>query len=342
MTIKQVAAVAGVSQMTVSRVINKQGLVKEVTREKVQAAIEELNYRPNLSARRLAGGKSLFVGLVYHNPSPGYLTKVLVGAMNGCRDNSHHLVLEDLGKRAPYREPEKTAEYLSNAGLDGVIITPPLSNHEVFIEALENLGVAVVRVAPENIHSQKLRVAMDDELAVKHMLEYIIELGHTKIAFVKGPPDHPSAHHRYEGFMDTMKANDLIIHSDHIVQGDFTYKSGLAAGGQLLNLRDRPTAIFASNDDMAAGVVSAAHMNGFKVPKDLSVAGFDDTEIATTMWPELSTVRQPIVEMSVQAINLLSASLYGNMEEVERYSQLLDFELIHRDTIAPPDSSIAE
>jgi LacI family transcriptional regulator len=322
--------------MTVSRVINKQGLVKEATREKVQAAIDELNYRPNLSARRLAGGKSLFVGLVYHNPSPGYLTNILVGAMTACRDNAHHLVLEDLGKRAPYQEPEKVAKYLNNAGLDGVIITPPLSDHDVFIQELEKMGVAVVRIAPKNIHSQKLRVAMDDSSAAQQMLEHIIDLGHKKIGFVKGPTDHSSSEHRYKGFVQTMSAHGIEVNPDYIASGDFTYKSGINAGQHFLSLTSPPTAVFASNDDMAAGVVSAAHMKGLSVPQDLSVAGFDDTEIATHIWPELTTIKQPIIEMSVRAVDLLTAHLHGDADEVAQYSKLMDFELMQRDSVAPP------
>lgn len=324
--------------MTVSRVVNKVGLVKEATRLKVQAAIDELNYRPNLSARRLAGGRSLFIGLVYHNPSPGYLTKVLVGAMNGCRDNGHHLILEDLGKHAPYKKPQKTAEYLRNAGLDGLLITPPLSNHDAFVHALEKMDIAVIRIAPQNIHSEKLRVAMDDSRAIKEMLQHIIKLGHKRIGFVKGPEDHPSTQHRYLGFVQTMKDNGLTVNQDNVVTGDFTYKSGIEAGHHFLTHRSPPTAIFASNDDMAAGVVAAAQMNGFKVPQDLSVVGFDDTEIATNIWPELTTVKQPIAEMSIQAINLLTAHLHGDRDEVEQYSQLLDFELMFRDSVAPPST----
>lgn len=327
---------AGVSQMTVSRVINKQGLVKEATRVKVQTVIDALNYRPNLNARRLAGGKTLFIGLVYHNPSLGYMSNILIGALNGCRDNGHHLVLEDLGQRAPYREPEKAAQYLSNAGLDGVIITPPLSDHNAFVHALEALGVVVVRIAPNNIHNSDLKVAMDDALAVEAMLNYIFEQGHTKIGFIKGSEDHPSAHHRFEGYQKTMKAQGLKINPNYIVDGDYTYRSGLKGGQILLELPDPPTLIFASNDDMAAGVVAAANMKGLKIPDDLSIVGFDDTEISTSIWPQLTTVRQPISEMSTRAIALLTAHLHKDDDALKKHSELFGFELMLRDSVASP------
>lgn len=322
--------------MTVSRVINKQGLVKEATRLKVQTVIDELNYRPNLNARRLAGGKSLFIGLVYHNPSLGYMSNILIGALNGCRDNGHHLVLEDLGQRAPYTEPVKTAQYLSNAGLDGVVITPPLSDHNAFVHALEKLGVVVVRIAPKNIHNDDLKVAMDDAAAVEAMLGHIFSQGHKKVGFIKGSQDHPSAHHRFEGYQKTMLAQGIEVNPDYIVEGDYTYRAGLKGGQTLLELPDPPTVIFASNDDMAAGVVAAANMKGLKIPEDLSIAGFDDTEISTNIWPQLTTVRQPISEMSTQAISLLTAHLHKDHKALRKFRKLFEFELMLRDSVAPP------
>jgi len=332
-TIKQVALHAGVSQMTVSRVVNKQGLVKESTRAKVQAAIDELNYRPNLSARRLAGGKSLYIGLVYHNPSPGYLTKILVGGLSACRENGHHLVLEDLGLRMPFSEPVKTAEYLASAGLDGVIVTPPLSDIEKFVDTLEDLGTPVIRIAARNIETDKLHVSMDDEAAVSKIVNHIIRQGHKDIALIRGPKTHPSTHHRYDGFVKAMEANGFTVNPDYIVDGDFTYKSGLDAAAQLLAGENPPTAIYACNDDMAAGAVAAAYMKGLTVPKDLSVAGFDDTEIATNIWPALTTIRQPISEMSARAVNLLAANILGK-DEADSQSAILDFELVIRDSVA--------
>ena len=334
-TIKQVASLAGVSQMTVSRVVNGQGLVKESTRLKVQKAIDELNYRPNLNARRLASGKALFIGLVYHNPSPGYLTKILVGGLSACRENGHHLVLEDLGQHMPFEEPKKTAEALARTGLDGVIVTPPLSDVTEFVDTLDQLKLPVIRIAVRDIETDKLHVSMDDEAAVTEIVNHIISRGHKNIAFIRGPENHPSTHHRFAGYKGAMKENGLDIVTDYIVDGDFTYKSGLYAALALLNLPKPPTAIYASNDDMAAGAVTAAYMRGMTVPKDLSVAGFDDTEIATNIWPQLTTIRQPISDMSARAVKLLAAQIHGE-EDAKPLKAILDFELIERDSIGPP------
>ncbi len=322
--------------MTVSRVVNKRGLVKDSTRLKVQKAIDDLNYRPNLSARRLAGGKALYIGLVYHNPSPGYLTKILVGGLSACRKNGHHLVLEDLGQHRPFKEPKKTAEALAKTGLDGVIVTPPLSDVEEFVDTLDDLGIPVIRIAARNIKTDKLHVSMDDEAAVSKIINHIIRHGHKDIAFIRGPENHPSTYHRFAGYKGAMRGNNLDIVTDYIVDGDFTYKSGLDAASALLDLPKPPTAIFASNDDMAAGAVTAAYMKGLAVPQDLSVAGFDDTEIATNIWPKLTTIRQPISEMSARAVNLLAAHIHGD-ETAETLSTILDFELIERDSLYMPN-----
>ena len=323
--------------MTVSRVVNKQGLVKETTRLKVQKAIDELNYRPNLNARRLASGKALFIGLVYHNPSPGYLTKILVGGLSACRENGHHLVLEDLGQHMPFEEPKKTAEALARTGLDGVIVTPPLSDVSEFVETLDQLGLPVIRIAARDIKTDKLHVSMDDEAAVTEIVNHIISYGHKDIAFIRGPENHPSTHHRFAGYKCAMKDNGLDVVADYIKGGDFTYKSGLDAALALLNSSKPPTAIYASNDDMAAGAVTAAYMRGLTVPKDLSVAGFDDTEIATNIWPQLTTIRQPISDMSARAVKLLAAQIHGE-EDMKSLKAILDFELIERDSIGSPRS----
>ena len=323
--------------MTVSRVVNKQGLVKETTRLKVQKAIDELNYRPNLNARRLASGKALFIGLVYHNPSPGYLTKILVGGLSACRENGHHLVLEDLGQHMPFEEPKKTAEALARTGLDGVIVTPPLSDVSEFVGTLDQLGLPVIRIAARDIKTDKLHVSMDDEAAVTEIVNHIISYGHKDIAFIRGPENHPSTHHRFAGYKCAMKDNGLDVVADYIKGGDFTYKSGLDAALALLNSSKPPTAIYASNDDMAAGAVTAAYMRGLTVPKDLSVAGFDDTEIATNIWPQLTTIRQPISDMSARAVKLLAAQIHGE-EDMKSLKAILDFELIERDSIGSPRS----
>ena len=333
-TIKDVAERAGVSLMTVSRVVNGQGRVKDSTRDKVEAAISALNYRPNIMARRLAGGGSLFIGIIYHNPSPGYLSKVLDGALRACRIFGHHLVIDDMGGVTPnddnYRE---VAQSLHKAGLDGVIITPPLSHNRDLVDALTALKIACVRVAPGNIFTETLRVAMDDTKAVHEMIDYLITQGHTRIGFIKAPERSKTCALRYAGYLSALKDNNILPDPDLVIDGEFTYRSGMDGAYKLLSLAERPTAIFASNDDMAAGVIAAANMRGLAVPDDLSVAGFDDTEIATSIWPELTTIRQPIAQMAEQAVGLITDSLTGDSTIQDRNQALLEFDIVKRGSV---------
>lgn len=335
-TIKEVAEKAGVSQMTVSRVINNQGLVKEATRTRVEQTIVELNYRPNLMARRLAGGKSLFIGLVYRNPSHGYLSKLLVGALNACKDGGHHLVLEDLSSGDGDLDPQAVANHLLRSGLDGIVLTPPLSNNQPVIDALKEKDIAYVCLAPGDISSTELRVEIDDVEAASSMTQYLIDQGHTRIGFVKGPEDHAAGSTRYKGFTLAMKRNNLSIEPSLVAAGAFTYLSGMEAGKSILQASTSPTAIFASNDDMAAGVIAAVRTIGKKVPDDITVVGFDDTDLATTFWPQLTTVHQPVAEMAEKSVDLLASYIHNDdLGEIEN-RKLLDFSIVKRDSDAKP------
>ena len=316
-TIKEVAVLAGVSQMTVSRVLNQRETVKESTRVKVDEAIRELNYRPNLLARGLAGGKSLFIGLIFHNPSNTYLGELLVGALRACRDEGHHLVIEDFTCEDIKEYGPKFVERLSGAGLDGVIIAPPYSENAEFLSALALARIVNVRIASMGDSKNDISVSIDDAEAAEEMTHHILDCGHRKIGFIRGPDDQSSSRFRFRGFKSAMARRGIPVGEGWVVQGDYTYRSGMLAAEAILALPDRPTAIFASNDDMAAGVVAAAQRLGLKVPDDLSVAGFDDTMFATAIWPQLTTVRQPIADMAAEAVRLLSRHLHTRGEEEE-------------------------
>lgn len=340
-TIKEVAERAGVSLMTVSRVLNKQSVVKEETRARVEEAMRDLNYRPNMLARGLAGGNSIFIGLVHANPSGSYLSEFLVGALNKCRELTHHLVLEDMviGEDTSVEEFER---HLRNIGLDGMIVTPPLSENPAFIQALRNIAAPFVLVSPGDNAPEDASVIINDRQAAEMMTTYLIEKGHRRIGFILGKPDQSSTYRRHEGFLAAMKAHGLDIAADDVIQGAFTYRSGMQAAEKILGQATPPTAIFASNDDMAAGVIAMAHQRGLKIPQDLSVVGFDDTPIATAIWPQLTTIRQPIADMAQSAVTMLSESVAGTTgngtgKPLPRYEHLvLDIAIVERDTVGAP------
>ena len=327
--------------MTVSRVLNRRETVKESTRVKVEEAIRELNYRPNLLARGLAGGKSLFIGLVFHNPSNTYLGELLVGALQACRDEGHHLVIEDFTSEDISQHGPAFVERLGGAGLDGVIVAPPISEDDNILDALAAAQILTVLIAPKDVSKTDISVSIDDAKAAEEMTEHVLEHGHRRIGFIRGPDNQSSSRRRFRGFKAAMARHGIAVDEGYVAQGDYTYRSGMLAAEAILALPERPTAIFASNDDMAAGVVASAQRLGIKVPDDLSVVGFDDTMFATAIWPQLTTVRQPIADMAAESVHLLSRHLRAHepgadsddaASEMER-NAVLDVEIVTRGSL---------
>lgn len=341
-TIKEVAERAGVSQMTVSRVLNKKAVVKPSTREKVEAAIAELNYRPNMLARGLAGGKSFLIGFLYHNPSYGYLNEFLHGALEECRELGHHLVVEAIDMDALESEPSRYAEIVRRVGVDGLIVNPPLSDNHELIAALREIGLPFVRIAHGDLSCADLSVVINDADAAKMMTLHLIKRGHRRIAFIVGARNQTSSAMRFAGFKAAMSKHKLHIDRNYIASGDYTFQSGVEATHQLLSLAEPPTAIFASNDEMAAGVIAAAHQRGLRLPDELSIAGFDDTALAQTVWPPLTTIRQPVADMARRSVSLLTECLvHGEVELAERL-HILDVALVERESVAPPPGGVRD
>ena len=303
-TITDVARRAGVSMKTVSRVMNNEPSVSDKTRKKVKEAARALNYTPNLAARGLASSKSYLLAMLYDIPSPGYVINIQKGATQACREHNYHLVVEPLDTNED-NVVDDIEDLLGHLRVDGVILAPPLCDNAQVVQLLNRRNIPYIPIAPSEMHTENSTVKMDDLRAAQEMTEYLIQLGHTKIGFVKGHPDHSASELRFEGFRIAMEQAGLKVNSDWIADGDFTFKSGVEAGEILLSLSDRPMAIFASNDDTAAGIMASAGRLGLKVPEDLSVAGFDDTVLARSVWPRLTTIRQPVQDMGYKAAKLL-------------------------------------
>jgi len=335
-TIEDVARAAGVSAMTVSRVINKERNVRAETRQNVLETIDRMNYSPNTAARSLAAGDATHIGLLYSNPSAAYLSQFLVGALDGARLAGCHLVIEACESENEAEQCE-VARRFANADAEGVILPPPLSESVPILTELALAGTPVVTVAMGKLYPNALNVRIDDFAAAKEMTEYLIDLGHKRIGFIKGHPAQIASAERERGFIAAVTEAGLKLDDVSIEQGYFTFRSGLEAAERLLGSSNRPTAIFASNDDMAAAVVGLAHRRGLDVPKDLSVVGFDDTAPATTVWPELTTIRQPVSAMAATALELLLGELKLNRRGRTGTSQeaILDHELVIRDSAGP-------
>lgn len=297
-----VAKRAGVSPMTVSRVINGGHNVSASTREAVELAISELDYSPNPAARRLAGGHSLRIGLLYSNPSASYISEFLVGGLDEAQRRDAQLVV---AKCDPGMGELEVARHLLDTSVDGLILPPPLCNLQPLLDLVRARSVPAVAVASGLPVPGIASVSIDDFEAARAMTKYLISLGHRRIGFIEGSPDQTASARRREGYIAALVGGGLAFDPELVVPGLFTYRSGLDAAERLLDLREAPTAIFASNDDMAAATVATALRRGLDVPRQLTVCGFDDTALATTICPELTTVRQPISEMAGAAVQLL-------------------------------------
>lgn len=327
-TIRHVAAKAGVSFKTVSRVLNKEPGVRAKVRTAVEQAVEELKYRPNISARALAGARSYLIGLIYDNPSPNYVSQLQLGAMHACREAGHHLMIEQVNVNEADLA-NRLRDAVSAPRLDGVILSPPLSDSEEVMQALEDIGVPYVRIAPDVGHSDRApSIVMDDRRAAIEMTAYLWDQGHRDIGFVAAPRSHAAATHRLEGFLHAIAERGGMVRPGYVVEGAFTTASGVDAGLALLSHPIRPTAIFAANDEMAAGVMIAAYQNGLALPGQLSVVGFDDSPVARALHPLLTTVRQPTVEMAQAAARMLIQREGGSGRKA------LDYELIIRNSAA--------
>ena len=337
-TILDVAREAGVSMKTVSRVVNDEPNVRPETRQAVRDAVSRLQFRPNLSARSLAGAKSFLLGLLFDNPSLAYVSDLQLGAVSRCRESGYHLVVEPIDCGSP-GAGEMALELAARLRVDGLILTPPVCDSVAVLDALESVGAEYVRIAPSSELGRSARVFMDDAAAAQQMTDRLLELGHRRIGLIRGPPDHAATHLRHAGFTAALTAFGLLEDPELVRQGDFSFRSGALCARSLLELPQPPTAIFASNDDMALGGMSAAHRLGISLPEQLSIAGFDDTPVAQIVWPTLTTVRQPIREMGAAAADLLIARRAGLSSEGDASHRLLEFEICLRDSTAPPTSA---
>lgn len=302
-TIQMVADRARVSPKTVSRVINNEQGVREETRHRILEAIRQLDYQPNLNARGLAGARSFLIGLFYDKPGD-YLSEFQTGAVQRCRESDLHLMVQplDITSKDMARNVGMLARQLR---LEGVILLPPLSDHAAARAAVAEADVPAVHIAPMREPLDSPSVDTDDRAAARQMTVELLDRGHRRIGFMLGPAGHRATEQRYLGFADAMHTRGMTIDPELVQTGNFEFVDGLECARRILGARARPTAIFASNDDMAAAAASVARQMGLELPGQLSIAGFDDAPIASMMWPQLATVRQPVRQIARIAADLI-------------------------------------
>ncbi|MGE0581981.1 MAG: LacI family DNA-binding transcriptional regulator [Steroidobacteraceae bacterium] len=336
-TIHDVAARAGVSIKTVSRVVNREPNVREDTAQRVHRAIRELKYRPNFSARNLASSRAYLVAVLYDNPSDSYIVSVLEGVLAACEAADYGVLLQPFDASSP-RLCDQVHDMLAQRRPSGLVLTPPLCDQETLLASLDADGTAYVSIAPRHENRGKPFVSIDDARASYDLTEYLLGHGHRRIGFIKADPRHGAASRRLQGYLDALRVHGIAVDERLISNGLLSFESGVECARRLLRQSDRPTAIFASNDDMAAGVLHAAHELGMKVPSELSVAGYDDVPIARYVYPSLTTVRQPIRAMASGAVQCLLQSMrphHGAAAPIDTARQF-DYEIIIRDSVASP------
>lgn len=331
-TIDDVAALAGVSMKTVSRVMNNEPNVRPATREKVEAAVAQLDYRPNMSARSLAGNRSYLLGLLYAIPSAHYVLDIQEGVLDNCRPQGYELLVHPCNHQ-DVNLTQEVADLIRDKRIDGVMLTPPISDNMTLLNTLKKMGVPFVRVAPTENKSLSPYVETNDREATYDMTCKLIAMGHTRIGFICGHPDHRAVVSRFDGYKAALIENNIPIVPELVAEGLNSFESGEVCARELLQLKQRPTAIFAANDDMAAGAMMVAHQAGIKIPAELSVAGFDDTPVAHQIWPALTTVRQPIQQMAKKATELLIKQLRG--KSVQLPASMLSSSIIERQSTGP-------
>jgi LacI family transcriptional regulator len=309
-TIYDVAGKAGVGTKTVSRVLNDEAHVRPAMKARVLQAIEELGYRPNLAARQLAASRSFLITFVMDDVSSSYQTSMLVAASAECRRRNYHLVVEIM-------EPGDSATGLvdrvtTNLRPDGIMLVPPLSNDPDLVEAFGAKGTRLVRVAA-TLEGYGDVVPVRDAEVSEQLVAHLLATGRQRVALIAPPYVKAAAHERVTGYERALKAAGHPLRADYVVQGDFTFASGQLATERLLARPQPPDAIFAANDEMALGAIATLRRSGVSIPDDMAVAGFDDSPGSRTVYPPLTTVRQPIAAMARHAI----VKLLGITEEQE-------------------------
>lgn len=332
-TINDIARLAKVSKKTVSRVLNRSPFVKDETRIRVQAVMERLAYVPDPQARGLAFRRSFLIGLIYDNPNPQYVVNMQLGLLDGMRGSGFELVVHPCDRGSTTLVPDIRG-FIERQKLFGVVLTPSVSEDEAVAAMLRETGCEYLRVASVAVDEPGHVFVTDDRHGGRLAAAHLADLGHVRLGYISGPAGFRSSHERRAGFEEGLREQGLHLPATNAVEGAYTFESGSAAAQFLLMLEPRPTAIFAGNDEMAAGVLHAARAAGLTVPDDLSVVGFDDFQIASRVWPPLTTIRAPTRDIGRLAAEKLLA--IGRGEETATTGAVSPSLVVRASTAGPP------
>jgi LacI family transcriptional regulator len=330
-TIEDVAREADVSYATVSRVINSKGYVSEETRARVMAAVARTGFVVNRQARGLAGGRSEVVGLVVPDLDTSYIGEIIRGIDEELASLDYDLMLYTTHRRK-HRESAFVATL--TAGLaDGLLLVLP-TDPAAYLDSFRQRGFPFVLIDHGGIDDSGPSVGATNRQGAYDATSHLIELGHRRIGFVTGRMEMGCAVERLAGYRGALIDYEIALNPDLVCEGDFHQPSGYVCGRHLLSLPEPPTAIFASNDVSAFGVMEAVRDGGFRIGYDISVVGFDDIPTASSVHPSLTTIRQPLEEMGRRATKMLFERIAEPARPYERID--LPTELVIRDSCRSP------
>ena len=331
-TMKDVAREAGVSLGTVSNVLNKVPTVTEDNRQKVMDAVKFLKFRPNTAARTLKTKTSKSIGLVIPDITNPFYPELARGVEDAARKAGLAVFLCNND-----RNVQKEREYINaliEKNVDGMILVKPQISQAEIDEIHEKCNIILVDI-DETCRFQYDAVNVNDYEGATKAMNLLYEYGHTKIAFISGLMESQSSRYRYEAYVRFLKDKGLPLDETLVRKGAYDWYSGYTAGVELLRHLNPPTAIFASNDLMAIGVLKAARERRLSVPFDLSVIGFDDIDMASLCTPQLTTVRQPKYEIGTASVEMLVNRLNTSKKSIQGQGNLLilETEIILRESV---------
>lgn len=329
-TIYDVARESGVSYTTVSRALSGYEFVKPSTREKVLRAAAKLGYVPNQQARSLAGGHSNMIGVLVPALSNGYVSEIVQGIDEQLARSDYNIILY-----TTHRHQGKESTYVAtmmNGGAEGLLLVVPLIS-QPYLDALLQQDFPYVLIDQIDETQQSPSVTATNRQGAYSAIQYLIELGHQRIGFIAGLPGLNSAAERLAGYEAALADHNIPLRREYIAAGDFLEQAGYVAAQELLSLPEPPTAIFAANDMSAFGAVEAIRQHGWRIPDDISLIGFDDIPQASLVYPKLTTVRQPLVEMGREAVTMLLHRIEYPAQEIHPIT--LPTQLVIRDSCGP-------
>ncbi len=326
-TLKDVAREAGVSHMTVSRVINnKQGILQE-TREKVLRAVEKLDYKPNNVARSLVNRKTRLIGVLVPDIDNPFFSCMVKSTERIASEWNYTVMLGDTGGEIG-NEQEYMEIMLGNMVEGVILVTPRMLDTSICKYSCQIPLVLVDRSLEDG---DILQIWADNRIGASRAADYLIELGHRRIGFISGPANVQDSIRREQGYRDALERHGIPFNSSLVVRGDFLLESGYGSLDHFLSLHPPPTAIFSSNDIMAFGLIKRARERGMAVPDDLSIVGFDNIPFSALIDPPLTTIDHPMLEMGRRAIQLLLSEIYS--EEIDKRRIQLENTLVVRDSV---------